>query len=247
VTSQLVQLPADAEVKADDISSPPANADLGPREASTAPSPIPDAGQPGAIEVDTAPPLDLPHDDVAAHALPDPHTPALDDVTQPVLENHPQLSLPTATPEFGFGPMHVDAPIRSTLTQPVFGFADSDQAATPARDLDSSLRFSLPPSTPTPSLGGGWSFNFTDSTMGYQDMAADVYANPMAQYAGNQPAYCMYSYIATFRSSHSLCCSISYWAWTPGLYDKLIDGLGRLCVNPFIGVAQPGPAGTQHV
>jgi hypothetical protein len=190
-------LPADTKVEANGDPSAHIIADSGSREASL---PIPDAGQPEVAQVDASQPSELPHTNTTTLSLPDSHGPVLDDVTPSVPDEHPQLGLPTASSNFGFGPMQVDAPFRPTSTQPAFGRAASVEAAAVAEEVDPTLRLSIPPSTPTPtlSLGSEWSYSFADGAMRYEDTATDVYSNPMAHYAGNQPNYRTYSDMAAF-------------------------------------------------
>jgi hypothetical protein len=195
-TSSTGILPADAEVKVDKDSPANMNVDVGSREASTAPTSISDASQP---EVDVARPSELlAQDNTTTLTLPDRPNPALDTASPSAQEVHAQLTLPTAPSAFGFSPMHADAPDLSTLTQPLLSHADPDTTPAHAREVDPSSRFSMPPSTPTPSIGSEWSFAYADGAMGYNTMS-DAYANPMSQYvAGSQPIYRTYSHIAVF-------------------------------------------------
>jgi hypothetical protein len=191
-------LPVGVDVKADDDRSVNTNVDLGSHEVPATPMAVPDASQPEAVQVDITPHSELPpHDGASTLSLPDPFVAALDDTTLSAAEVHAQLVTPASSFDFSFVPMHVDAPVRSTSMQPTFGHAASDDAPA-AAGPDPSLRYSIPPSTPTPPMASEWSYNFVDNTTGYNGMAADMYINPMSQYAGGQPAYRTYSNIATF-------------------------------------------------
>jgi hypothetical protein len=171
------------------------NVNPGSREVSIAPTPIPDAGQPEPVQDIAQPSELLVQDDATTLSLPDRPIPVLDDTLLSVEEEHAQLSLPTAHSGFEFDLMHIDAPVLATSMQPLFGHPNSDGTPGVAGELDPSSRFSMSPSTPTPSLASEWSNTFANDAMGYNGMP-EAYINPMSQYvAGGQPIYCTYSHI----------------------------------------------------